>query len=97
MYMYMYVTVYKQFHLFFLCRSNSDGQPVIARALYDFNSERSGELSFLAGDELVCCSAIWGIYRLVYRRSVQEGILSCETIVHCTPVCRGLSEKHSGK
>ena len=37
-----------------LCRTNSDGQPVIARALYDFNTERSGELSFLAGDELVC-------------------------------------------
>ena len=66
---------------------------MIARALYDFNSERSGELSFLAGDELVCCSAIWGIYRLVYRRSV----FSCETSVHYTPVCRGLSEKHSGK
>ena len=44
------------FPLYHSCvyRSNGDNQPIVANALYDFNAERNDEMSFSAGDELVC-------------------------------------------
>ncbi len=63
----MYVTLYfvtilttctcmwthRMFQLCFLYRSSSSNQAVVVRAKYDFCAERSNELSFSAGDEMV--------------------------------------------
>ena len=42
----------------YMYRSGSDNQPLVARALYDFTAERTNELSFSVGDELVCTLVI---------------------------------------
>jgi len=34
-------------------RPSGEGQPLVARALYNFHTDRTDELSFSAGDELV--------------------------------------------
>ena len=47
-------------------RSGSESQPLVARALHDFTAERSNELSFSAGDELVWLSACTGMISIIH-------------------------------